>query len=75
VSLEEDGNAVLDHASLVPGVLGTWPGGSLSFADVDSDGAWSTADEFTLQPNAGSRYRIEVSLVFDGWTFSFDVAP
>jgi len=75
VSLAENSTLMLDHVPLMPGVLGAWPGGSLSFTDVDSDGAWSSADEFTLQANSGARYHVEVSLLFDSRKFSLDLGP
>lgn len=63
-SLFEDGREVLTDVPLASGTLGTFPSGSLSFADADSDGFLSTRDTFTVSGNPTATYVLRISILF-----------
>ncbi len=63
-SLFEDGREVLTNVSVASGILGTFPNGTLSFTDADSDGYLSTGDTFTVSGNPAATYMLRISVLF-----------
>ncbi len=64
VSLFEDDQEVLTNVPVVSGLLGTFPNGTLSFTDADSDGFLSTGDVFTVSGNPAAYYVLRISILF-----------
>ena len=75
VSLWENSTRVLDNATLVNGVIGSFPNGNLTFVDDDSNGFLSTGDYFNLRGDAHSSYKIEVSVLWGYAEFSQEFRP
>ncbi len=63
-SLFENGQEVLTNVSLASGIIGTFPNGTLSFTDADSDGYLSTGDVFTVRGNPTATYVLRISILF-----------
>ncbi len=67
-SLFEDGREVLTNVSVTSGTVGTFPNGTLSFTDADSDGFLSTGDVFTVSGNPTAFYVLRISILFSTYT-------
>ena len=75
VLLTEDGATVLDRVSLNAGTFASWPGGNLTFSDLDGDGSWSDGDEFRIAATTPRRYRLVVSLLWDTHSYAGEAGP